>query len=1248
MAGHRKWSKVKRLKGAATESGKIGQKSDQNRWHSRFILEEDSFNSPKPQQLQNMKTPRSFTQNHVLSHPLGIFFSGIAVFTVAAFTVAAQSDAPKRNANVTGTDLPQSRKQTVQVMVEMSEAPATAIYAEAFKAERAQADAERTFALANPTAPGSQAILQSSKKVEIGSAAKNEVKSHVQKLRQAQDAILPSLKGAQIGGQVLYSVQRAYNGIALAVGPNKISEITKLPGVKAVHPLYPKYPSTTFSDIDFLRARTASPNGGLWTTGGVLGENIKIADIDSGLDYVHTNFGGPGTAAAYASVSDTSPFPNAFVDPTKVGGGFDFVGDAYNANNAATSIPHPDPNPFDGDPSGSSAGHGTATASLIAGFGVNNDGTQYTGTYDATNPVMSNLKVPPGFAPKALLFPLRVFGNSGSTNVVPEAIDWAMDPNGDDDMTDHMDVINMSLGSDEGYPDDPSAVAASEAASIGILVCSAAGNPGDSYYSHSSPAVAPLTLSVAATFNSEGGYVSDSNVTGHAPAAINGTKFGSIKGSASSAIPAGGITGNVVYAVPPNAATDGAAGGTTPLTNATSVAGNIVLINRGTSSFTDKVTKGFAAGAIAVIVNNFTDVPNAFVPITMSTAGQPAGVDVMISHNDRNTIVTAAGGNPANANGSGGATGFNPVTGVPTTPVNVTINNDNGVVSIPALAVPDTVPSYSARGPGLPDSGVKPDLSAPAEVTAVATNRSGSNVRNFNGTSSATPHVAGMMALLRQFHPTWSVQELNALASNTATHNVFTTTAATTQYGVGRIGSGRIDLTHAANANVVAFNGSDLSDSETPEPNLLGVSFGVVETAVGGTSELTKDILVRNKGASPVTYNLTIQNNPALAGASFTFTGPTSITINPGDTATVPVKFTATGSALRHAREASVSSVQGTVFGNQFRHWLTEAAGYAVFTPTAGSATTLRVSLYAAPKPVSAMHTSATNFVVQPGSSGTVQLPLAGTPVNTGAAFPIDIISLVKPFELQYQGVAPSAGADVDPANVLRYVGVMSDFAAVGNQPAATTITFALEGFGNAAVPEFNSSDKEIFIDTNNDRTFDFAIFLSSLANATTTSHTNVYFPFLVNLKTGTATPFLRTNILSPNHNPPPAPQTGRDTNSFNNSAVLIPLPLAALLPAPAQGGGAPTQLRYVVATFDRNGALVDQTPLISYDVAKPGFGLAGGHVEPFLYNDLPATSIPVQFDAKNFKSNGSRGVWLVHMHNGDGLRSDVVPFTTK
>src|SRR5205814_2666347 len=172
-------------------------------------------------------------------------------------------------------------------------------------------------------------------------------------------------------------------------------------------------------------------------------------------DYVHANFGGPGTAAAYASVSDTSPFPNAFVDSSKVGGGIDLAGDAYNADDPA-SMPHQDPNPMD------CGGHGTGTASLIAGFGENNDGTTYRGTYGATDPAISNLKIAPGLAPHAVLYPVRVFGCAGSTNLVTQAIEWAV--------ANHMDVINMSLGANEGYADDPDAVAASNAAAAGVIV----------------------------------------------------------------------------------------------------------------------------------------------------------------------------------------------------------------------------------------------------------------------------------------------------------------------------------------------------------------------------------------------------------------------------------------------------------------------------------------------------------------------------------------------------------------------------------------------------------------------------------------------------------------------------------------------------------------------------------------------------------------------------------------------------------
>jgi hypothetical protein len=280
--------------------------------------------------------------------------------------------------------------------------------------------------------------------------------------------------------------------------------------------------------------------------------------------------------------------------------GTDLVGDAYNADDP-TSVPHPDNNPMDCN------GHGTDTASLIAGFGENNDGSTYTGTYDATNPNMANLKISPGFAPEALLYPVRVFGCNGSTNVVTEAIDWAI--------TNHMDVINMSLGSDESFADDdPDAVAASNAAAMGIIVCSAAGNAGDSYYIHSSPASATGTLSVAATFNDQNGFISNDTVNGNS-ANLSGQKFAAIYADTS---PHTNATGDVVYAVPNNAST--------PLTNAAQVAGKIVLIDRGAVTFATKAANAQAAGAIGIIVAN-----NAGDPIVQGSTGPLSVPDVMIS-----------------------------------------------------------------------------------------------------------------------------------------------------------------------------------------------------------------------------------------------------------------------------------------------------------------------------------------------------------------------------------------------------------------------------------------------------------------------------------------------------------------------------------------------------------------------------------------------------------------------------------------
>ncbi len=165
------------------------------------------------------------------------------------------------------------------------------------------------------------------------------------------------------------------------------------------------------------------------------------------------------------------------------------MGDDYTGAN----VPHPDPNPLDCESTSGSDGHGSHVAGTAAGFGVTADGATYTGPYNQAAYTPGAFRIGPGVAPKADLYSIRVFGCSGNTNVVVDAIDWAVEHD--------MDVISMSLGSNFGVAGDGDAeeVAVANAAAAGILVIAASGNAGLVPYITSAPAVFNGAVSVAAT-----------------------------------------------------------------------------------------------------------------------------------------------------------------------------------------------------------------------------------------------------------------------------------------------------------------------------------------------------------------------------------------------------------------------------------------------------------------------------------------------------------------------------------------------------------------------------------------------------------------------------------------------------------------------------------------------------------------------------------------------------------------------------
>lgn len=531
--------------------------------------------------------------------------------------------------------------------------------------------------------------------VKLGLTKPNddEEKKHAKEVKTQQDSLRETLKSLDV--EVLSTMRVGVNGFRVKAKLGVISNLLLIPGVKSVSPIAVHRPSIAKS-VTWLN----TPE--IWDQFGT-GKNITIAIIDTGIDYLHANLGGNGLGSDYAnndkSIIEAGSFPTA-----KVIGGYDFAGANYNAADPLNSIPQPDMDPLDGD------GHGTHVAGIAAGEGVPD-------------------KIGAGIAKSASLYALKVFGDTaGATTLTADAIEWAMDPNGDGSTEDHVDVINLSLGSPFGSPNEPSTIAVQNASELGIIVVAAAGNEGNVPYVVGSPAIATDAIAVAASIP---GPQTAQGFQVHAPAAIAGNYVAQQANFTLALDNSNSVLGDLILADPID--------GCMPFSNAAAITGQIVLIQRGTCNFDLKGSHAEQAGASAFVVYN--NQANAG-PITMAGDLYVNIPGLMIGTDDGELIASS-------------------LTQSETVTASLDINNQ---VATPELD--DTIASFSSRGPGHGGSTFKPDLTAPGAGIVSSAVGSGDGALSLSGTSMSSPHVAGLAALMRSIFNKLKPTEIKALLQN--------------------------------------------------------------------------------------------------------------------------------------------------------------------------------------------------------------------------------------------------------------------------------------------------------------------------------------------------------------------------------------------------------------------------------------------------------------------------------------------------
>jgi subtilisin family serine protease len=1055
--------------------------------------------------------------------------------------------------------------------------------------------------------------------VSVGKAvAASESKAQLDRIKRAQADVASALP---TGSRVLYRTHAAIASIAITTDVGNYRSLFGIRGVRNVYPIAPKLLSNSYA----MPLQHAPQS---WQAEGDLGANSTIAIIDTGIDYTHANFGGPGTPLAYATALANDTADATYPDPSKIVGGYDFVGDSFDPNDPNHDTPVPDNNPLDCE------GHGSHVAGIAAGYGENPNGSTFAGNYLSlgalsTADYQATFRIGPGMAPEAKLLVYKVFGCAGSTTMIGAAIDRAIDPNQDGDPSDHADVINISAGGDFGSPGDADAVEANVASASGVTVVTAAGNAGDLYDVGGSPGDAVRTIDVADAVDA---YSQIDTVHASVNAVVS--EYGAERSAAYDWLNDPDLSGSVV-ALTDSGNLDGCRA--LSLADASRVHGKIAFLewtDNQAASRCDSATRSgnvAAAGAIGAILG---DDEETFAAGIIGSDQIPV------------VIITKSGADAIRA----ALNASHPVSIVDTTA---------GDFSQLISANDDKVSDSSSRGIGAAGN-VKPDVAAIGTSVFSTAMGTGNQGVSFTGTSMASPMVAGLAALVKSLHKDWTPEEVKADIMNTASQNLFTGDNHTgSTFAPNRVGSGRIDAAAALSNQVVAYNASN--------PGAVSVSYGPL--ALSAATTLTKTVTVANKSSGTASFNVAYHAITSVPGVSYQVT-PSSLTLAPAATTTVTVKLVVSDPAtLTKTHDATVDTTLDVGASSPLpREFLADASGRIDFAPTDGYAgPALRVSVYSAPRPASAMGEHSTLSFARSGVQS-ASMTLSGHGLKQGAGASA-IRSYMAGFELQAtSGSAPVCASPNDDGCVhissdrsadIKYVGFSSDSPVVkslGGDPFADGQAYFAITTQKPWRTAAGSQEFDILIDTNNDGTPDAVLYNTRFGS------TDIFLSELLDI-TDPSHPFIRDDELINDR------LGDTDTALFDSDTMVLPLWPAALGTAngdPALPGinSTHTRIHYGVVSFSQSG-MVDAIGVdpnsglltahrMTVDATHPGIevyklpDITTPHTVGLILNpDLNGTAVTVRRDVTAYNTDRATGMLVVHFHNTVGSKANVVALRT-